>query len=137
MSAASPVNPANPVPQDAVATSEPKVKKVREKKTYMLHHPQTYVCLGKYVSTTPRLAALKAASRKHTDILLRETNTKIMHHYEGGIKDLETPQVVKRGDQTVTYTTKPYVKTKGKPFTMQSLETNDADLSDVPKNPTV
>lgn len=98
------------------------VEKVRkQKRTYMLHNPETYACLGKYVSTTPRLAALKAASRGHTDILLRETNTKIMHHYEGGIRSLDTPQVVQRGDQTVTYTNKPFVKTKARPFLMPAL----------------
>lgn len=107
----------------------------RKKKTFMLHHPETYVCLGKYVSTTPRLAALKAASRKHTDILLRETNTKILHHFEGGVKPLDQPQVVTRGTVTVTYTNKPFVKSKGKPFIMSDLDTTCDDATDMPQNP--
>lgn len=108
-----------------------------KKKTYMLHHPENWSCLGKYVSTTPRLAALKAASRKHTDILLRETNTKIIHHYEGGSKPLETPQVVTRGNPpvTVTYSNKPYVKAKSKAFVMPDLDTRCDESADVPTNP--
>lgn len=124
------------VAQEAgVAQTQTSSGVVRKKKTYMLHHPKSFSCLGKYVSTTPRLAALKAASRKHTDILLRETNTKIMHRYEGGIKALDSPQVVQRGAQRVTYTSKPFVKTLGKPFLMEILETNDSCMDDVPSNP--
>jgi len=108
------------------------------KRTYMLHDPQDYSCLGKYTSTAPRLAALKAASRKHTDILLRETNTKIMHRYEGGIRPLETPQKVTRGDPPVTveYTKKPFVKRVCKPFLMDVLDTACDEAADVPSNPT-
>jgi hypothetical protein len=120
---------------ETAAQQEPISRQVRKKKTFMLHHPESYACLGKYVSTTPRLAALKAASRKHATILLRETNTKIIHQYEGGIKELETPQEVKRGDAVVRYTHKPWVKTRGKPFVMPHLDTT-CDDGDVPKNPT-
>jgi len=125
------------LPQENIAqgTASPVERVSRKKKTYMLHHPEKFTCLGKYVSTTPRLAALKAASRKHTDILLRETNTRIMHRYEGGLKPLETPQVVKRGDQTVTYTNKPYVKTVGS-FMMENLVVDDSCVDSVPHNPT-
>jgi len=102
----------------------------------MLHDPKDYSCLGKYVSNAPRLAALKAASRKHTDILLRETNTKIVHRYEGGIRPLDTPQKVTRGNPPVTveYTAKPYVKRVGKPFIMD-VDTACDSAADVPSNP--
>lgn len=107
------------------------------KRVYMLHDPKDYSCLGKYVSTAPRLAALKAASRKHTQILLRETNTKILHHYEGGIRPLDTPQRVTRGDPPVTveYTKKPFVRRVCKPYLMPELDTA-CDAEEVPSNPT-
>lgn len=128
---------ASAIPQESVAgeISTPVEKRVRKKRTYMLHDPEKYTCLGKYVSTSPRLAALKAASRNHRDILLRETNTKIMHRFEGGIRALDTPQVVSRGDQTVTYTSKPFVKSKGH-FLMNNLVVDDSCVDSIPTNPT-
>jgi len=126
-----------PPPTNETAAQSTDKGRSAKKKTYMLHHPGNWSCLGKYVSTTPRLAALKAASRKHTDILLRETNTKIIYPYEGGIKPLDQPQIVTRGDPpvTVAYTNKPFVKSKGKAFIMPDLDTTCDESTDIPQNP--
>lgn len=62
------------------------------------------------MSTDPRYAALKTASRGVKDILLRRTNTKLVYRYTGKIVDLETPQIVKRGEREITYAKKPSVR---------------------------
>lgn len=110
----------------AVTPAAPKAKKV--KKTFMLHKPGTYENLGKFVSTDFRYAALKAASRGHEDILLRITNTKLVYQYKGEVVKLDKPQVVKRGERTITYSMKPTVKFLKK-FIYEG-EVNDGDEID-------
>lgn len=53
------------------------------KRTYVMHHPQTLVVIGRFKGRTPRQAALKAASRGHVDIYLRETRTKMVSVFKG------------------------------------------------------
>lgn len=85
-------------------------RKQKPKKTFMLHDPETFANLGKFVSTDFRYAALKAASRGHTKILLRVTDTKLVYEFQGAVIELSSPQVVKRGERTITYSKKPGVK---------------------------
>ena len=91
-------------------TNAPKPRIKKEKHTFMLHDPANFQSLGKFVSTDFRYSALKVASRGHTRILLRKTNTKIVYEYSGKVVDLETPQIVKRGEREIKYTKKPVVK---------------------------
>lgn len=125
-------NAAQPAaPQESGAKPAPRRK---PRQTYMLHDPKTMACKGKFTSTDPRYAALKASSRGFTDIWLRKTNTKMIHVYEGGQKTLDTPQKVKRGDSVITYTKKPFVKSKRKfVYTGNQALCDDADT--VPENP--
>jgi len=100
--------PATPAP-DAPAPKAARVQK--PKLTFMLHKPGTFESLGKYVSTDYRYAALKVASRgKENPILLRKTNTKLVYEFTGNVVELDTPQVVSRGERTITYSKKPVVK---------------------------
>lgn len=96
------------------ATAAPAIARKRKPKlTFMLHDPNStppLASLGKYVSTDFRYAALKVASRGHTKILLRRTNTKLIYEFTGSILKLDTPQVVARGERTITYYKKPVVK---------------------------
>lgn len=121
------------VPAD-VAASKTKIKK--QKKTFMLHKPDTFESLGKFVSTDFRYAALKAASRGHTDIYLRITDTKLVYQFEGSIQKLDQPQVVLRGEREITYTKKPMVKYVRK-FIFDEKKAADADASaeNLPDNP--
>lgn len=92
------------------ATGEPKPKVAKAKSTFMLHDPTDFSSLGKYQSTDFRYAALKVASRGHTNILLRKTNTKEMREFTGAVVPLETPKEIHRGDRVIRYTKKPVVK---------------------------
>jgi hypothetical protein len=94
----------------ATTTDNAVKKAAREKHTFMLHDPENMTSLGKYVSTDYRYAALKVASRGHTDILLRRTNTKEIRRFRGDILTLDKPQEIKRGDRTIVYSKKPIVK---------------------------
>lgn len=75
----------------------------------MLHDPANLSPLGKYQSTAYRYAALKAASRGFTDILLRKTNTKEIYVYKGSVVELEQPKVIERRGREIQYTKKPVV----------------------------
>ena len=44
-----------------------------------------------FASKQPRGAALKAATRGHTDIKLRERGTKRVHHFTGSISMVDKP----------------------------------------------
>lgn len=44
-----------------------------------------------FASRQPRGAALKAATRGHTDIKLRERGTKRVHHFTGSISTVDKP----------------------------------------------
>lgn len=86
-------------------------KAAKTKVTYMLHNKDDYTELGKYVSTTPRGAALKATSAGHTTILLRETGTKIIREYAGSIETLDEPVVIERkgAGKPIVYSKRPKV----------------------------
>lgn len=94
----------------AATTGEPKPKVAKAKCTFMLHDPSDFSSLGKYQSTDFRYAALKVASRGHTNILLRKTNTKEMREFTGAVVPLDTPKEIHRGDRVIRYTKKPVVK---------------------------
>lgn len=83
------------------------------KKTFMLHEPGTMAFAGKYNSATHRYAALKAATNGFREILLRQTNTKIVHRYTGSETVLKEPRVVKRRDREIVYSKKPHAVYEG------------------------
>jgi hypothetical protein len=106
------------------ANVDPKTKKESEKFTYMLHNMQDLSCLGKYKATHHRYAALKVTSAAHragknnklrsivdangvAQILIRQTNTRVIRKYEGRVVPLKEPKIVKRGNEEVVYTRKP------------------------------
>ena len=99
-------------------------RKPKQKKTYMLHAVDTCECIGKMAGSDYRYSALKAASRGHKRIWVRQTNTKEMREYQGDIIKLATPKEVKRGDRTITYTQRPTVKLVNK-WTYQGPTTGD------------
>lgn len=82
----------------------------RPKKTFMLHVPGDMSAAGRFVAPGYREAALKAASRGHTDILLRKSGTREIRQFQGFIETLSAPKVVKRGDREVLFSKKPNVK---------------------------
>ncbi len=94
-----------------VAPAPAATRAPRARHTFMLHDPTDYSPLGKYVSTDYRYAALKVASRGHTQILLRKTNSREIREYAGKITPLETPKLITRGDppRTIQYNKKPSV----------------------------
>jgi LysM repeat protein len=108
-------------------------KKVSSKSTYMLHDPKTMKQLGRFVSTTPRSAAQKAASRGFTEIHLRKTGQKKVNVFEGKVVELDTPKVVQRGESTVTFKKKSVVKSL-RTYIMNADVDDDAN---VPENPKV
>ena len=87
-----------------------KPKTAKPKSTFMLHEEGTMASLGKYQSTDFRYAALKVASRGHTNILLRKTNTKEIREFKGKVVNLDTPKEIRRGDRVIKYSKKPEVK---------------------------
>ena len=91
-----------------IPVAKPRVKK--PKHSFMLHDPLTFASLGKFVSTDFRYSALKVASRGHNKILLSKTNIKVIYEYSGDVLELDTPQIVKRGEREIRYTRKPVVK---------------------------
>ena len=92
------------------APTQPAARKAAAKFTFMLHEPSDMSSLGKYVSTDYRYAALKVASRGHTRILLRKTNTKEIREFLGEVVPLDTPKEIHRGDRVIRYHKKPTVK---------------------------
>ena len=112
---------------DAAPATAAAPRAKRPRLTFMLHTPGTFEALGKFQSSDARYAALKCASRGHKDILLRQTNTRLVYQYEGQIIDLETPKEVFRGDKTkpILYHKKPAVK-----FVKKFLYTGDAAIKD-------
>jgi len=81
----------------------------KPKFTFMLHHPDM-TCAGRYVSDTHRHAALKAASKGVTQILLRRTNSKEVWEFRGATQELPEPKQIRRGDKVVAYSRKPTVE---------------------------
>ena len=96
----------------AAAARRTKQRAKRPRLTFMLHAPGTWESLGKFVSSDPRYAALKVASRGHTKILLRQTNTRLIYEYAGAVVDLDQPKTITRGDppREIVYTKKPTVR---------------------------
>jgi len=91
-----------------------KARAKKPKYTYMLHDPEDMTSLGKYVSTDYRYAALKVVSRWHKKglrrILLRRTNSKEIHEFEGSVTPLDKPKVIRRAGQEIMYHHRPDVK---------------------------
>jgi hypothetical protein len=108
----------------------------RPKSTFMLHDPDNFSPLGKFVSTDYRYAALKCASRGHEQILLRKTNTKEIRKFEGKVVTLDSPKEITRGTppRTIVYSKKPTVKFIGKsvyagpPVDDEEVQTPDSRL---------
>lgn len=91
-------------------TPKPAPKAPKTKHTFMLHDPNDLSSLGKYQSNDFRYAALKVASRGHTRILLRKTNTKEIREFSGNVVELDKPKEIHRGDRVIKYSKKPVVK---------------------------
>lgn len=98
------------VVSDSAAVVAPTGTTGRPKKTFMLHVPGDMSAAGRFVAPGYREAALKAASRGHTDILLRKSGTREIRQFQGFIETLSAPKVVKRGDREVLFSKKPNVK---------------------------
>ena len=107
-------------------------KKTSSKRNYMLHDATTMKPVGRFASTTSRGAAMKAASRGYTTILLRETGTKKIHKYAGEKVELEKPREVNRDGKIITYKYASVVKADGKPYI---YEGHVDETTDVPENP--
>ena len=115
-------------------TSKPEIAR-KTKFTFILHDPETFKPMGRFSSSTPSLAAKKAASRGFTDVHLRKAGTKMVSVYECSKVPLDTPKVIKRGDVTVTFKT--VSKTKLIRRYIYSGDTSKDDNANVPENPTV
>lgn len=77
---------------EAAATPARKPKTPRAKSTFTLHDPTTMQVIGKLSSSDPRYAALKAASKAHTRILLRKTGTRVIREYSGSLQVRPLPR---------------------------------------------
>jgi hypothetical protein len=86
----------------------------RPKFTYVLHDPATMAAIGKYVGTTFREPAMKAASAGHKIILLRKSHTSEIREYAGEVRTMNPPITVERntskGIKLISYKHKPFVK---------------------------
>ncbi len=81
----------------------------KAKRTFMLHSATDMAALGRFISTDWRYAALKAASRGHTLILLRQTGTREVREFDGARVAI-VPKEINRGGRIITYTHRPQVK---------------------------
>jgi len=97
--------------------------KNKNKRTFMLHSVTDMSALGRFTSTDWRYAALKAASRNHTTIILRQTGTREVREFEGSRVEIE-PKVIERGGRTITYTHRPQVKFIKKFFYAGEIDEN-------------
>lgn len=95
-----------PAPEKAPVNKKPK-------RTFMLHSSDDMTALGRFISTDWRYAALKAASRGHTNILLRQTGTREVRKFDGQKVAIDAKEIT-RGGRTITYTNRPQVKYTGK-----------------------
>lgn len=65
-----------------------------EKKTYILEN-EAGKALGTFVGATPGVAAKKAATKGHTEIILRETGVRDKRRiYKGVVKTISPPKQV-------------------------------------------
>jgi hypothetical protein len=85
------------------------LKEKKPRRTFMLHSPTDMTALGRFVSTDWRYAALKAASRGHTKILLRQTGTREVREFDGARVEI-SPKEITRGGRSIVYTHRPQVK---------------------------
>jgi len=69
--------------------------------------------LGRFKARIASAAAKKAASRGHTDFVLRQTGTNKGKHFSGKVEKLTVPKEIKRGDRTIVVTSKPVSKYLG------------------------
>ena len=67
--------------------------------------------IGVFTGKQPRQAALKAANRGHTDIILREKGTKKVHIFTGARKQVKKPKGAPAGMPAKIW--KPFVKKIG------------------------
>lgn len=96
--------------RDAHIPSTPQKRTTEKtKRTFMLHSSTDMTPLGRFISTDWRYAALKAATRGHTQILLRQTGTREVKEFAGQRVDIE-PKAIERGGRTITYNHRPQVK---------------------------
>ena len=94
---------------DTAPAAAPATNKTKNKtRTFMLHDPKTMAALGRFVSTDWRYAALKAATRSHETILLRQTGTREVREFRGTRAKIEPKEIV-RGGRTITYEYRPQV----------------------------
>lgn len=104
------------------------------KRTFMLHAPDDMSALGRFVSTDWRYAGLKAASRGHTKILLRQTGTREVREFEGSKVEID-PKTIVRGGREIKYTHRPSVKFVRK-FTYAGAVDDNAKVANNPVAPT-
>jgi hypothetical protein len=64
-----------------------------DKKTYILES-SSGKALGTFVGATPGVAAKKAATKGHVDIILRETGEDKRRIYKGEVKKIDPPKQV-------------------------------------------
>lgn len=99
---------AKEIPADASEPKQP--RQTKPKFTFMLHDADDMSSCGKYSSSDYRYAALKAASKGSTRILLRKTNSKEVREFTGSIVTLDTPKEINRGNRVIKYSKKPCVR---------------------------
>lgn len=103
----------------------------KNKRTFMLHASGDMTALGRFISTDWRYAALKAASRGHTQIFLRQTGTREVRVFDGARIEI-TPKEINRGGRTITYTHRPQVKFNRK-FVYDGAIDDNATVATNPK----
>lgn len=101
------------IPQEDAQPPQSASTNKKPKRTFMLHAADDMTALGRFISTDWRYAALKAASRGHTNILLRQTGTREVRKFDGQKVPIDAKQIT-RGGRTITYTHRPQVKYTGK-----------------------
>lgn len=80
------------------------------KKTYILEN-ESGKALGTFTGATPGIAAKKAATKGHTDIILRETGEHDKRRiYKGEVKTLSPPKQVTIAGKPVMITKKSMAK---------------------------
>jgi len=116
-----------------LSVNPPATKIARKKFSFIVHDPDTFKAIGRFVSTTPSLAAKKAASRGFDTVHLRKAGTKIVYIYTCEKVKLDEPKVVKRGDTTITFSTVSKVKLDKKYEYTGRVDKDDEVLIENPK----
>jgi hypothetical protein len=116
--------------RDLPSEQQPVPKEKKPRRTFMLHSAEDMTALGRFISTDWRYAALKAASRGHKKILLRQTGTREVREFDGDRIEIE-PKEINRGGRVIKYTHRPQVK-----FNRKFVYSGAVDeTSTVPNNP--